>query len=124
MSEEHLLTRREFTVESALAMLAGVAITISGCGDEDNVTPGPSPQPSDRTATVSTEAGHTHTGATVTAAQLAAGNAITLTLAAGTTGHTHSVELSQGELSQISAGSRVQKTSTNSSAHTHTVTFN
>ena len=35
MSDENLLTRREFTVESALAMLAGVTITIAGCGDDD-----------------------------------------------------------------------------------------
>ena len=41
MSDENLLTRREFTVESALAMLAGVTITISGCGDDDNATPAP-----------------------------------------------------------------------------------
>ena len=50
MSHDNLLTRREFTVETALAMLAGVTITISGCGDDDDdATPAPSPQPSDRT---------------------------------------------------------------------------
>ena len=35
MSDDTLLTRREFTVESALAMLAGVTITITGCGDDE-----------------------------------------------------------------------------------------
>ena len=35
MSDGNLLTRREFIVESALAMLAGVTITISGCGDDE-----------------------------------------------------------------------------------------
>ena len=57
MSDENLLTRREFTVESALAMLAGVTITISGCGDDDNATPAPTPTPppaADKTGTVST----------------------------------------------------------------------
>ena len=66
MSDENLLTRREFTVESALAMLAGVTITISGCGGDDNATPAPTPTPppaADKTGTVSTDAGHTHTGA-------------------------------------------------------------
>jgi len=126
MSDEHLLTRREFTVESALAMLAGVTITISGCGDNDegtvNVTP-TSPTPSGgKTGTVSTDAGHTHTGADITAAQLTAGNAIALTLVGS--GHTHTVALSQTDLSQISAGTRVQKISSTDNAHSHTVTFN
>ena len=49
-----------------------------------------------------------------------AGAAISLTL----TGHTHTVTLSQTELTQISTGTRVQKTSSNDNAHTHTVTFN
>jgi hypothetical protein len=117
MSDETLLTRREFTVESALAMLAGVTITITGCGGDDNPTTNPTPA-ADKTGTVSTDAGHSHTGAVITAAQLTAGNAITLTLTGQTT-HTHTVTLSQAELTQISGGTRVQKTST-----THTVTFN
>ena len=48
MSKDDLLTRREFTVESALAMLAGVAITITGCRD-DSAPPAPSPVPTDIT---------------------------------------------------------------------------
>ena len=124
MSDRNLLTRRKFTVESALAMLAGVTITISGCGDDDsNVTTAPSPTASDRSGTVSTDAGHTHTGAVITAAQFTAGNAISLTLAAGATGHTHTVAMSQTELTQVSGGTRVQKVSSIDSAHSHTVTF-
>ena len=61
MSKDNLLTRREFTVESALAMLAGVAITITGC--DDSAPPAPSPLPTDKTGAVSTDAGHSHTGA-------------------------------------------------------------
>ena len=34
------------------------------------------------------------------------------------------VALSQAELSQINAGTRVQKTSSTDNAHSHTVTFN
>jgi hypothetical protein len=124
MSDDNLLTRREFTVESALAMLAGVTITISGCGDDDdnNPTTNPTPPATDKTGAVSTDAGHSHPGVTVTAAQITAGQAVMLTLT-GTT-HTHTVGLTQGELSQVSAGTRVQKTSSNDNAHTHTVTFN
>ena len=121
MSHDNLLTRREFTVQSALAMLAGVTITISGCGDD--APPAPSQMPTDKTGTVSTDAGHTHTGAVITAAQLTAGNAISLTLTGSTT-HTHTVSLSQAELTQISAGTRVQKTSSTDNTHSHTVTFN
>ena len=122
MSDETLLTRREFTVESALAMLAGVTITITGCGGDDNPTTNPTPATTDKSATVSTDAGHTHT-AVVTAAQLTAGNAISVTLTGAAT-HTHTVDLSQAELTQIKAGTRVQKTSTTDNAHSHTVTFN
>ena len=122
MSDETLLTRREFTVESALAMLAGVTITITGCGDDDpNPTTNPTPA-TDKSATVSTDAGHSHT-ATITAAQFTAGQAITLTLLGAAT-HTHTVALSQAELTQISGGTRVQKPSTTDNAHSHTVTFN
>ncbi len=121
MSDRNLLTRREFTVESALAMLAGVTITISGCSDDEPTSP--TPPAADKTGTVSTDQGHSHTGSTVTSAQLTAGNALTLTLTGAAT-HTHTVPLSQAELSQISAGTRVQKTSSNDNTHTHTVTFN
>jgi len=125
MSDDNLLTRREFTVESALAMLAGVTITITGCGGGDNggggAGAGPSPQPGDKVASVGSSDGHTHS-AQITAAQLAAGNAISITLTGS--GHTHTLDLSQAELTQINAGTRVQKTSSNDQGHTHLVTFN
>jgi hypothetical protein len=120
MSNEYLVTRREFTVETALAMLAGVTITITGCGDDDNTT-APSPSSGNKVGTVSSSAGHTHT-AEITAAQLTAGNAISVTLTGGT--HTHTLALSQSELSQINTGTRVQKESSNDQSHTHLVTFN
>ena len=123
MKEDNVLTRREFTVESALAMLATVAITITGCGDDSPPTT-PTPPAVDKTATVSTDANHTHS-AIVTAAQFTAGNAITVTLTGAST-HVHTVALSQAELTQIRAGARVVKTSTSDGGtpHTHTVTFN
>ena len=122
MSEDNVLTRREFTVETALAMLAAVAITITGCGDDKTPTAA-TPPATDKTGVVSTDANHTHAGATVTAGQFTAGNAITLTLT-NVGGHVHTVALSQAELAQINAGTRVVKTSSSDNAHTHTVTFN
>lgn len=124
MSDENLLTRREFTVESALAMLAGVTITITGCGGNDNnATAAPTSMAGGgKSGVVASAAGHTHTGADITAAQLTAGNAITLTLTGS--GHTHTLSLAQSELAQISAGTRVQKESSNDQGHMHLVTFN
>jgi hypothetical protein len=122
MADDNLLTRREFTVESALAMLAGVTITISGCGGDDN-NPAPNPSPSGgKTGTVGSSAGHTHTGADITAAQLMSPTAISLTLMGS--GHIHTVALSQQEVTQIAAGTRVSKDSSDTNGHTHTVTFN
>jgi hypothetical protein len=126
MSDENLLTRREFTVETALAMLAGITITISGCGDDDddngNPTNSTPPPAGGESGTVSTNAGHSHGGADITAAQLTAGSAIMLTLTGS--GHTHTVALSQADMTQINAQMRVDKTSSNDNGHTHTVTFN
>jgi hypothetical protein len=120
MSKEDLVTRREFTVETAQAMLAGVAITITGCDDEPSS--GPSGGGGGINGTVSTDDGHSHGGATITDAQITAGNAITLTLTGS--GHTHTVDLTSSEVVSIGAGTRVQKTSSSDQAHTHTVTFN
>jgi hypothetical protein len=118
MSKEDLITRREFTVETALAMLAGVTITISGCSDDD-----PSSGPSGgETGVVSNVNAHTHGGAFISDAQLAAGAAIVLTLTGS--GHTHTASLTQAEVVQIAGGTRVVTTSTTDDAHNHTVTFN
>jgi hypothetical protein len=116
MSKEDL-TRREFTVETALAMLAGVAITITGCEDE------PSSGPSGgETGVVSNSSGHTHSGAFISDAQLASPSAITLTLTGS--GHTHTTALTQVEVIAIAAGTRIVATSTTDEGHNHTVTFN
>ena len=76
MNDENLLTRREFTVASALAMLATVTITISGCGDDNNNNPGTNPTPppatGGKTGVVGTTNGHTHTGPRKTVAHYAA----------------------------------------------------
>jgi hypothetical protein len=120
--------RRDFTVQSALAVLGGVAITIAGCSDSaspSSPTPAPSPAPSpgptgDVSGTVSANHGHT---AVVTAAQLTAGNTIAVDIM-GNADHTHRVELDPSELSAIASGQRLSKLSTIGSAHNHTVTFN
>ena len=111
------LTRREFTVQSALALLSGVVITVSGC-DENPPT---SPTVNDVSATVSANHTQPHV-VTVTGAQITAGTALTLTLT-GTPTHTHTVELTAGDLGTIRNRQPVTKASTTDNGHSHDVTF-
>ena len=67
-------------------------------------------------------ANHGHT-AIITAAQLAATNAVSLDIS-GSANHPHTVSLTDVEVGQIAGGTRVTKTSSNNDAHAHTVTFN
>jgi len=119
LDHRHALTRREFTLEWALAMLAGVAITVSGC-DSDSVS---SPTPGgggDVSGVVSANHGHT---ATVTAAEITAAGALSLNITGSAT-HPHTVTLSATQVQQIGARQRVAVTSTTNDSHDHTVTFN
>ncbi len=61
--------------------------------------------------------------ATITAAQLTAGNAIALDITGSAT-HSHSVELSAQDILDVAARKTVAKLSTTNSGHDHTVTFN
>ena len=123
------IDRREFTAASVMALLSGVAITLSGCGGSSSNPAAPSNPSSpsngtsssaDRTGAISANHGHT---AMVTAAQITAANAVTLSIQ-GSADHPHSVELSAADVQQIGNNQRVSRTSTSDQAHTHTVTFN
>jgi len=121
MADTRILTRRAFTIEAALALLAGAAITVSGCYGGNNSSPtSPSLQPGDVQGSISANHGHT---AIIRAAQLQAGNAVTLTLTTGS-GHSHSLTLSQAQVMSIGSGSQVSQESSSTEAHTHIVTFN
>lgn len=131
MQKHKTLGRREFTVASAMAVLSGVAITVSGCGGSSSsptspATPTPptapaTPAPSaDAVGTVSSNHGH---AAVVEAAKLAAPEEVSLDIT-GTSSHPHTVALSAAEVQQIGAGARVSKESSTDAAHSHTVTFN
>jgi hypothetical protein len=114
------ITRREFTLESALALLAGVTITVSGCGkDSPDTTTSPTPDGS-VSGTVSENHGHV---ATITGAQITAAGALSLNIQ-GTATHPHTVTLSADEVRQIGGRQRVTKTSSSQDGHTHNVTFN
>jgi hypothetical protein len=134
MKDKKTLDRREFTVASAMAVLSGVAITLTACGGSSssptspaapttpsNPTPGPTPTPStDKIGTVGSNHGHS---AVITAAQLTAGGALVLDIT-GTSSHPHTVELAQDEVAAIAANTRVTKESSTDASHSHTVTFN
>src|SRR5688572_25171079 len=109
MSDQNLLTRREFTLDWVLAVLAGATITITGCGGDDDNNPGtnPSPQPGDKSGAVSANHGHT---AIVTAATLASPTTVTINMRAQAT-HDHTLALTAAEVTSIAANTRVEKTS-------------
>lgn len=124
MTQRTLVDRREFTLGAAMAMLAGVAISVTGCGSDSGSPAAPSSSPSsssaDKTGTISANHGHT---ASVTSAQLSAGGGLTLAIQ-GTSGHPHSVVLAASDLTAIAANQRVTKESSVDAGHSHTVTFN
>ena len=118
MAKRETPGRREFTRRSALAALAGVAVTISGCAGE-----GPTePTYTDATGTIANNHGH---AAVITSAQLSAGATILLEIQ-GTGSHPHTVELTASDVRAIRQGQRVSKESapSPSGSHAHTVTFN
>ena len=113
-------TRREFTAEATLALLAGVSVTVAACGGSGGSPTAPTANEGDETGSVSANHGHV---AIVRAAQLQAGAAVVITLSTGD-GHTHSLALTADEVAQIAAGARVSKESSSDDGHTHIVTFN
>ena len=120
------ISRREFTLAAAMAVLSGVAITVTGCGDSSSPAApsstgsGSTSASGDRTGAISANHGH---AAVVAAAQLGASGGITLNIQ-GSASHPHSVSLTGADLSAIAGNQRVSKESSNDAAHTHTVTFN
>jgi hypothetical protein len=122
---DRLLDRREFTLQFALAVLSGATITVSSaCGGGGGGNPNtPSPNPGGGSGTsASVSANHGHV-ATITSAQLSAGNEVTLDIR-GSANHPHTVVLTSAQVMQIAARQRVSVESSNDDAHTHTVTFN
>ena len=127
VKESTAVTRREFTLEAALALLAGCVITISdvACGGSKNANPAnPSPATADINGTIS--ANHNHT-AVVTAAQITAANVIVLNIQ-GTAAHNHTLSLSQTDLQALKNRQAISRDSSSDFSntfgqHLHTVTF-
>ncbi len=123
--KEEGLTRREFTRESVITHLSGVDITISGCGSDSSSPTSSTPPAGGGGVNGAVSANHGHV-AFVSNAQINAANDITVDISA-TAGHSHSIDLTGAEVTQIGNGQRVAKASTVSPAlgsHNHNVTFN
>ena len=117
------LTRREFTLEAARALLAGCVITISdACGS--STSPTPVTPPADVTGVIA--ANHAHS-AVITGAQITAGNAFILNIQ-GTAVHSHTVSITQADLTALKNRQSVARESSTDFSnafgnHSHTVTF-
>ena len=116
------VSRREFTLQSALALLSTCIITVEGCGsgykNSNPNSPTPSPAPTDITGSISANHGHT---ATVTGAAITTGAAISLDIR-GNASHPHTVEISQSDLQTLKNRQPITRDSTNNGGHSHTVT--
>ena len=105
---------------AAAALLAGALATLPACrvtsaNDDDPVAPDPGP--GDVVGVITPNHGHwVH----LTAEQLEAGQAVTLTLE-GT--HTHAAHLDSAQVAAVAAGDQASTVSTVTNAHTHAVTF-
>ena len=117
MNNSKPINRREFTLKSAMVILGGATIAVSGCDSDSPTSPTPT---NDVTGVVGTNHGHT---ATIARAELTAANMISLDIQ-GDSSHPHTVELRAGEVGQIGNGTRVAKDSSTDASHSHTVTFN
>jgi hypothetical protein len=115
------LSRREFTLDAALAILSGCVITIGdiACGSTSSTAPSSAP-PADVTGNISANHGHV---AVITSAQITAGAAIVALDIHGTAGHTHTLSISQADLTSLKNKQAVTSVSTTDSAHSHSVTF-
>jgi hypothetical protein len=115
------VSRREFTLHSALALLSTCVITIDGCGGGSSPSPTPTPTPTTGDVTGSISGNHGHT-AVITGAMITAGSAVSLDIR-GNADHPHTVEVSQTDLATLKNRQAVSKQSTNNSGHAHSVTF-
>ena len=120
LASRRSLTRRKFTLEAALAILAGCIITVTetACGSS-STTPTPVTPVADVNGVVAANHGHI---AVITGAQITAGGTLSLNIQ-GTATHNHTVAVSQADLTTLKNRQTVTSTSSTDASHSHTVTF-
>lgn len=129
-----MLKRRDFLKKSAFAVLATSLTALAGCegertfpSEETDVTSvptGTNEPPTTRTysdisGAVSANHGHS---VTITADQLEAGRAVSLTLTTGA-GHTHTLSLSDRQVEALANGGDETEESSVDAGHSHAVRF-
>ncbi len=128
--------RRDFLQKSLLAVLSGVAVTVSGCGKYsapnssqggNSGNTGSTPAGNEQTSSSSSVTGqisgnHGHQ-AVISALTMASGGGAALDIQ-GSSGHFHMVNLSAAQISSISTGGRVVVSSSTEAGHGHSVQFN
>jgi hypothetical protein len=112
------IDRRAFTGKALLAMLAGVTVTITGCGEGNGAAP--SPPVTDKTGVILNNHGHV---ATITSAQQTAGGGVTLDIQ-GSSSHNHVLVLTASEVEWIRGGLQMAKDCEMGRNHVHTISFN
>jgi hypothetical protein len=115
------ITRRQFTLDAALALLAGCVITVSEACSGNKATIPSTPAPTtDVSGNVSANHGH---AVTISAALINAGTGIVGLSITGMATHPHTISVSQNELASLRNRQAVTVTSTTDSGHNHSVTF-
>jgi hypothetical protein len=121
LEETPALSRRAFTLDAALAILAGCVITVTTACDDDDSPTTPTTPTADITGAISANHPAPHR-VTITAAQITAGAALDLDIR-GDSDHPHRISISQANLQALANRQAVSVTSTTDSLHSHTVTF-
>ena len=120
--EQNSVTRREFTLEAALAILAGCVITIAdACSSSTSPTPAPVTPLADINGVVAANHTQPHI-AIVTGAQITTGNAIVINIQ-GMATHNHTLSITAQDLTNLKNKIAVTETSSADVGHNHAVTF-
>jgi hypothetical protein len=115
------LTRRQFTLDAALALLAGCVITVSeACGSSSTSPTTSSSSATDINGNVSANHGH---AVVITGGQITAGAALVSISIMGQATHNHTISVSQNELLSLKNRQPITVNSTTDSGHQHAVTF-
>jgi hypothetical protein len=121
LEETPALSRRAFTLDAALAILAGCVITVTTACDDDDSPTTPTTPTADITGAISANHPAPHR-VTITAAQITAGAALDLDIR-GDSDHPHRITVSQTDLQTLRNRQPVSVASTTDNFHSHTVTF-
>ena len=115
------MKRRDFVWSISGAVAAGAALNACGGGGDGDSPDAGMLNCTANGAGATIGANHGHSAAAISATDVNAGAEKTYNLSGG--GHTHMITVTAAQFTTLQGGSSVMVTSTNDSAHTHTVTL-